>query len=91
MNFKNFKLLDAVELWAEDLNSFSSAGVIESETQLSALFDANILPHVIAEYGEDDEPAIKEAFCNYADSLHQDNLMHDEQTNKYCYVGKLAS
>lgn len=77
-------LLEMVELYAED------NGLITSEEELSERFDSEILPLVIAEYGEDDGPAIAESFNNWTDSLCKDGEIHPEQYNQYCYVGRLA-
>lgn len=83
-NFHSVDLLEIVEFFAED------NGWIASEEELSARFDDEILPHVIEKYGEDDQPAINEAFNDWTDSLCKDGELHDEQYNKYCYVGRLA-
>lgn len=80
--FRHFDLLEAIELWAAD------NGCISSEQELSDAFDeahADWLPTVA-----DDWPAISEAFANYADSLSSDCLLHDEQVQHYCYVGKYS-
>lgn len=77
-------MLEVVELYAED------NGMIASEDELSKRFDAEVLPSVIEQYGEDDEPAISEAFNNWTDSLCKDGEIHEEQYNSYCYVGRLA-
>jgi hypothetical protein len=77
-------LLEMVELYAED------NGLIASEDELSKRFDEEVLPLVVEEYGEDDEPAISEAFNNWTDSLCKDGELHPEQYDKYCYVGRLA-
>ncbi len=84
MNFANYDLLEIVEAFAED------NGLISSEEELSARFDDEILPYVIEKYGEDDQPAINEAFNDWTDILCKDGALHDEQYNKYCYVGRLA-
>ena len=84
MSFKRFDLLEAVELWAEDNNALSS------EQAVSDRFDEEVLPLVIAKYGEDDQPAIREAFNDWTDMLHKDDELHEEQYNNYCYVGRLA-
>ncbi len=83
-NFHSVDLLEIVEFFAED------NGWIASEEELSERFDAEILPLVIEQYGEDDQPAINEAFNDWTDSLCKDGELHDEQYNKYCYVGRLA-
>lgn len=83
-NWNQVELLELVELFAEDND------LIASEEELSERFDEEILPHVIEEYGEDDQPAINEAFNNWTDSLCKDGLLHETQYNSYCYVGRLA-
>jgi hypothetical protein len=84
MNSKNYHdetLLEMVELYATEM------GYIASEDELSEQFDEQVLPHVIAQYGEEDEPAINEAFCNWSDGLCKDGEIHSEQYDNYCYVG----
>lgn len=76
--------LEMVEYIAEQ------EGWIASEDELSERFDSDIAPHVIAEYGADDEPAISEAFNNWSDSLCKDGELHPEQYDSYCYVGQYA-
>ena len=83
-NFNRVDLLEIVELWAED------NGLISSEAELSERFDEEVLPAVIEQYSEDDQPAINEAFNNWTDSLCSDGEIHAEQYDKYCYVGRLA-
>jgi hypothetical protein len=48
MNWNRVDLLEIVELYAEE------NGGIASEQELSERFDSEVLPSVIAEYGEDD-------------------------------------
>jgi len=48
--------LEMVELYAED------NGQIASEEELSKRFDEEVLPDVIAHYGENDSVAINEEF-----------------------------
>lgn len=79
--FSNVELLEIVESYAAD------NGGIDSEKSLSERFDQEIAPLVIEEYGEDDEPAINEAFNNWSDSLCEDGELHELQYNEYCYVG----
>ena len=89
MSFKHFDLLEAVELWAEDHN-IPYGDLITSERDLSDRFDEQIAPGVIALYRENDKPAMNEAFNNWSDTLCKDGELHDEQYNKYCYVGKYS-
>lgn len=83
-NWNRVDMLEVVELYAEDNN------MIASEDELSKLFDEEILPLVITDYGEDDSVAINEAFNNWSDILCKDGELHPEQYNAYCYVGRLA-
>jgi len=76
--------LELVEEWAEE------CGLIASEYELSALFDQEIAPIVIEQYGENDEPAMSEAFNNWSDGLCRDDVLHELQYYNYCYVGKYA-
>jgi hypothetical protein len=84
-NWNRVDLLEIVELYAEEQR------LIASEQELSDRFDEEVLPSVIAQYGEDDEPALNEAFNNWTDMLCKDGELHDEQYDKYCYVGRLAN
>jgi len=83
-DFKSFDLLEAVELWATE------NGLIDSEQELSDRFDEEYLPHIIEQYGEDDQPAIEEGFSNWSDKLCKDDQLHDVQSSLYVYVGKRA-
>lgn len=84
-NWNRIDMLDVVELYAED------NGMIASEQELSDLFDKEVAPSVIEQYGEDDEPAMSEAFNDWTDMLCKDGVIHEEQYNSYCYVGKYAN
>ena len=75
-------LLDIVESYAAD------NGMIASGWELSELFDSQIAPLVIAQYGESDSVAMNEAFNNWADMLCKDGTIHPEQYDNYRYVGK---
>ncbi len=85
MNYNDETLLEMVELYAEEM------GHIASEDELSEVFDEQMLPAVIDQYGADDEPAISEGFNNWSDSLCKDGEIHPEQYSQYCYVGALSS
>ena len=85
MNFNNYDLLEIIEEFA-DFNK-----LISSEKELSERFDEEIAPLVIEQYGENDEPAMNEAFNNWSDSLCKDGKIHEEQYNKYEYVGKYSN
>lgn len=76
--------LELAELYAAENNEISS------EDEASEQFDEHVLPAVIDEYGEDDEPAISEAFSNWIDSLSKDGSIHETQANNYGYVGRLS-
>lgn len=81
-NWNRIDLLELVELYASD------NGMIASETELSELFDSQIAPLVIAQYGEGDSVAMNEAFNDWTDMLCKDGIIHPEQYDNYCYVGK---
>ncbi len=83
-DWNKIDMLEVVELFAED------NGMISTEEELSERFDAEVLPAVIEQYGENDEPAINEAFNNWTVSLRDDGVIHSEQYNSYYYVGRLA-
>ena len=83
-NWNRIDLLDIIEFYASDND------MICCEEELSERFDSEVLPDVIEAYGEDDEPAISEAFNNWTDMLCKDGEIHPEQYNSYCYVGRLA-
>jgi hypothetical protein len=83
-NWNRIDLIDIIEFYASDND------MICCEEELSERFDSEILPGVIEAYGEDDEPAISEAFNNWTDMLCKDGEIHPEQYNSYCYVGRLA-
>ena len=83
-NWNRVDLLEIVEEFAENNN------LIASEEELSELFDNDILPSIIEEYSEEDEPAINEGFNNWSDSLCKDGELHEVQYSNYCYVGRLS-
>jgi len=68
-----------------------SEGWIASEDELSELFDAEIAPFVIEQYGEDDVTAMNESFNDWTDTLCSDGELHESQYNAYCYVGKWSN
>lgn len=84
-HYNDEDLLGMVELYAEEV------GTISSEDELSERFDADIAPLIIAQYGEDDQPAMNEGFNNWSDSLCKDGEIHPEQYNQYCYVGEYSN
>jgi hypothetical protein len=83
-NYNDETLLEMVELYAAD------NGLISDEDELSELFDEDIAPSVIEQYGEDDEPAMSEAFNNWSDALCKDGVIHPAQYAAYCYTGKYS-
>lgn len=83
--YNNEDLLGMVELYAEEV------GAIASEDELSEKFDEEIAELVVEQYGPDDEPAMSEAFNNWADGLCKDGEIHSEQYNQYCYVGTYSN
>jgi hypothetical protein len=40
-----------------------------TKAEALAEFRAEVLPHVVAQYGRNDKPAIREAWNNYTDAL----------------------
>jgi len=89
MNWNNTTLLDIVEYYAEE------NCLIASEEELSKRFDEQILPGIIETYGEKgkaftDTDMINESFNNWSDSLEKEGELHEEQYNKYEYVGRLS-
>lgn len=50
---------------------------MKSFSEIRASFVADILPAVISSYGENDEPAVNEAWNNYTDSICRDGEMTD--------------
>ena len=84
MNYNNENPLSMVELYANEM------GFIADEDALSEAFDEVIAPEVIAQYGEDDQPAMSEASNNWADALCKDGEIHPLQYVEYCYVGDYA-
>ena len=83
-NWKHVDMLEVVELYADDNN------MIASEDALSKLFDEEVLPSVVEQYGEDDTIAIREAFNDWTDMLCKDGEIHSEQYDAYTYVGRLS-
>lgn len=76
--------LDIIESFASNEN------VPSDEQELSVMFDAEIAQLVIDQYGDNDGPAMREAFNNWADGLQRDGVIHELQLNHYCYVGKYS-
>ena len=77
MNYNDETLLEMVELYAEEM------GYIASNEELNEMFDAEILPHVIAQYSADDEIAISEAYNNWAHELAESGEIHPIQYAEY--------
>lgn len=84
MNWHNYDLIEIVEGFAADNN------LIASEQELSDLFDETIAPLVIAQYGEDDQDAIDQAFNDWTDGLCKDGDLHETQYMAYIYVGQYS-
>lgn len=84
MNFTGMTVLELAEYYASYNNLWPD------EDSLSETFDQEIAPLVIEQYGEDDEPAMNEAFNNWTDELCKDGSLHATQYNEYCYVGKYS-
>jgi len=82
--FSHVELLEIIEEYA------TVNGGIDSERELSARFDEDIAPLVIEQHGEDDEPAMTQAFNDWSDSMCIDGELHELQYNQYCYVGKYS-
>ena len=84
INFNHYDELELIELIA------SYEGNIQSEDELSELFDESFGDYIRDERLEDDEPAINEMFSNWKDGLCKDGEIHDKQYHEYCYVGKFS-
>jgi len=82
--FSHVELLEIIEEYA------TVNGGIDSEQELSERFDEDIAPLVIEQHGEDDEPAMNQAFNDWSDSLCKDGELHELQYSQYCYVGEYA-
>jgi len=82
--FSHVELLEIIEEYATDRDG------IDSEQELSARFDEDIAPLVIEQHGEDDWPAMNQAFHDWSDSLCKDGELHELQYSQYCYVGEYA-
>lgn len=80
--FKHKTLLEIIEEYA------SMNDLVEDAEHLSELFDEEVAPSVISQYGENDEPAMNEAFNSYKDMLQSEGRLHELQVNAYCYEGK---
>lgn len=61
-----------------------------SEEVVSEIFDRDELPGVLIVFGENDQPAIREAYNDWTDSLNKAGELHDEQFRNYGYVGTHA-
>lgn len=86
VNFTGMTELQSVESYIEGL--LDSSNNYPDEQSLSDAFDENIAPLVIEQYGEDDEPAMNEAFNDWTDSECKEGNLHTCQYNNYCYVGE---
>jgi hypothetical protein len=84
MRWNNESHLELIEQVAE------TEGMISCEEELSEMFDRDIAPLVIEQYGEDDQPAMNEAFNNWSDGLTKDGQLHPLQYDTYVYCGNHA-
>ncbi len=84
INYNKYDELELIELIA------TYEGNISSESELSDRFDETFTDLIESNRLEDDEPAISEMFNNWTDSLCKDGEIHEEQCNKYCYVGNFS-
>tara|TARA_R100001198_G_scaffold81560_1_gene54458 strand:+ start:518 stop:775 length:258 start_codon:yes stop_codon:yes gene_type:complete len=78
--YNNETFLEIIELYAIEV------GLISSQDELSEQFDQYI-NDCFPNFPVDDEPALNEAFNNWADSLCKDGIIHPEQYNQYDYTG----
>ncbi len=83
-NFNLVSQLELVECYALE------NGFISSEEKLSDIFDEDILPSVIEEYGADDQIAIDTTFNDWSDGICKDGYLHPVQYDEYIYVGMRA-
>ncbi len=77
----NISPLELAEYYAEE------NGLIENAEELGEMFDRDILPSVVEQYGKDDYPAIREAFNNWTDGLCRDGQLAESQYQEYTYQG----
>ena len=84
INWNRYSTLEIVEALAE------YEGAIASEEELSELFDQELAPYVLDQYGEDDVSAFSEAFNDWTDALRSNGELHPEQYNNYGYVGRYS-
>ncbi len=84
INYNKYDELELIELIA------SYEGNIASESELSERFDEFFEKYIRENRLDADEPAISEMFNNWTDSLCKDGEIHEEQCNKYCYVGNFS-
>lgn len=77
--------LELIESYAEENN------LIASERELSELFDEEVAPYVVQQYGADDIDAMNESFNNWSDMMCKDGDIHELQYNNYGYVGKYSN
>lgn len=76
----NYSLLEVVEEIASDEK------MISSEQDLSNAYDQMLEETGFNQW--DDATMIRCGFSDWADSLLSDGLLHEEQVNNYCYIGK---
>jgi hypothetical protein len=90
VDFSTMTELELVEAYISSEFDNETSYNFFDEQSLSDAFDAEIAEHVIDQYGEDDEPAMNEAFSDWTDSLCKDGRLHSVQYSNYCYVGKYS-
>lgn len=62
-----------------------------NQEEISQRFDNEIMPSVIQQYGENDKPAINEAFNNWTDGLCKDGQISSLLYSRIEYVGQYES
>ena len=87
-NFNHYDLLGIIEEFAKDNY------LISSEEELSERFDEMIESYLdegsMSHRDLEDEVMINEMFNNWTDMLREDGEIHEEQYNRYEYVGKYS-
>ena len=57
---------------------------METEDEIRDFFAIEIAPGVIAQWGETDKPAMRQAFNDWIDCLHKDGAINDEMADTIC-------
>ncbi|MCB0386322.1 MAG: hypothetical protein KDD43_13090 [Bdellovibrionales bacterium] len=68
-------------------------GGVASEEELSEIFDEQVMPGILEVHGEkgvefEDTDRVNQAFNDWTDNLCKEGYIHQEQYDKYEYVGK---